>query len=66
MSDSYLEINRANWDSRAPIHARNYGIDQLLADPEALSDVVRFDLPGWAGWTAWTSCTCSATSAPTP
>ncbi|PFG15694.1 2-polyprenyl-3-methyl-5-hydroxy-6-metoxy-1,4-benzoquinol methylase [Propionicimonas paludicola] len=45
MSDSYLEINRANWDSRAPIHARNYGIDQLLADPEALSDVVRFDLP---------------------
>ena len=41
----YLEVNRANWDSRAPIHARNYGIDRLLADPGALSDVVRFDLP---------------------
>ncbi|MFT4108985.1 class I SAM-dependent methyltransferase [Propionicimonas sp.] len=41
----YLAVNRANWDSRAPIHARNYGIDRLLADPSALSDVVRFDLP---------------------
>lgn len=45
MDEGYLEINRANWDSRAPIHARNYGIDELLADPDALSDVVRFDLP---------------------
>ncbi|MBU4249378.1 MAG: class I SAM-dependent methyltransferase [Propionicimonas sp.] len=45
MSDDYLEINRANWDSRAPIHVRHYGIEALLADPNALSDVVRFDLP---------------------
>lgn len=45
MSEDYLEINRANWDSRAPIHAENYGIDALLADPQALSEVVRFDLP---------------------
>ncbi len=41
----YLAINRANWDSRAPIHARNYGIDRLLDDPSALSQVVTFDLP---------------------
>jgi 2-polyprenyl-3-methyl-5-hydroxy-6-metoxy-1,4-benzoquinol methylase len=45
MTEDYLEINRANWDSRAAIHARHYGIERLLADPAALSDVVRFDLP---------------------
>jgi 2-polyprenyl-3-methyl-5-hydroxy-6-metoxy-1,4-benzoquinol methylase len=39
----YLGINRANWDSRAGIHATGYGIDALLADPTRLSDVVRFD-----------------------
>ena len=39
----YLAVNRANWDSRAAIHARGYDIDRLLADPAALSDVVRFD-----------------------
>jgi SAM-dependent methyltransferase len=41
----YLTVNRANWDSRAPIHVKNYGIDRLLADPTALSDVVAFDVP---------------------
>jgi SAM-dependent methyltransferase len=41
----YLAINRANWDSRAPIHAQNYGIERLLEDPSALSQVVTFDLP---------------------
>ena len=45
MSENYLDINRANWDSRAPIHVGSYGIDALLADRDALSDVVRFDLP---------------------
>ncbi|HEY3407545.1 MAG TPA: SAM-dependent methyltransferase, partial [Propionicimonas sp.] len=44
-SADYLAINRANWDSRAPIHARNYGIERLLEDPSALSQVVTFDLP---------------------
>lgn len=39
----YLAVNRANWDARAPIHATGYDIDRLLADPAALSDVVRFD-----------------------
>jgi len=44
--DQYLEVNRANWDSRVPVHlAGGYGIDRLLADPAALSDVVRFDQP---------------------
>lgn len=43
--DDYLAVNRANWDSRAPIHADNYGIDRLLAEPSRLSDVVRFDVP---------------------
>lgn len=41
----YLAINRANWDSRAPLHAKGYGIDELLADPAALSPVVAFDHP---------------------
>jgi len=45
VSEDFLDINRANWDSRAPIHADNYGIDALLADQDALSEVVRFDLP---------------------
>jgi SAM-dependent methyltransferase len=45
MSEDYLAVNRANWDSRAPIHARDYGIDQLLADPKSVSAVVQFDLP---------------------
>ena len=43
MNDDYLAINAANWDSRAPLHARAYGIERYLADPAALSDVVRFD-----------------------
>ena len=42
--ERYFAINRANWDARAPIHAANYGVDELLADPAALSAVVRFDL----------------------
>lgn len=41
----YLAVNRANWDSRAPVHVQNYGIDRLLADPAVLSEVVAFDRP---------------------
>ncbi|MDT7744963.1 MAG: hypothetical protein QOE59_4041 [Actinomycetota bacterium] len=42
---SYLEINRANWDQRAPLHAASpdYDVERLVADPHALSGVVRFD-----------------------
>jgi SAM-dependent methyltransferase len=43
----YREVNRANWDERAAAHAASdgYGIAALVADPAAISDVVRFDLP---------------------
>jgi SAM-dependent methyltransferase len=45
--DDYLEVNKANWDERAPAHARSadYGFDRFIEDPGHLSDVVRFDLP---------------------
>jgi len=43
----YRAVNRASWDERAPAHAASpdYAVDRLVADPEALSDVVTFDLP---------------------
>ena len=43
----YLEVNRANWDERAPAHARSpdYAYDRFVEDPGYLSEVVRFDLP---------------------
>lgn len=45
--EEYLAVNRLNWDERAPAHAASpdYGVERFLADPEHLSDVVRFDLP---------------------
>jgi len=43
----YRELNRANWDERAPAHAASpgYGVQRFLDDPDHLSGVVRFDLP---------------------
>jgi SAM-dependent methyltransferase len=43
----YREINRANWDDRAPAHAAspNYAVPQFVTDPGFLSGVVRFDRP---------------------
>jgi SAM-dependent methyltransferase len=45
--DEYAEVNRANWDERVPAHAASpdYSVDEFLADPGFLSDVVRFDVP---------------------
>lgn len=45
MSD-YRELNRANWNERAPAHAASsgYQVQRLLDQPQGLSDVVRFDL----------------------
>ncbi|MCW2505744.1 MAG: methyltransferase family protein [Actinomycetia bacterium] len=45
--DDYREINKANWDERAPLHAASaeYGLARFADDPEFISDVVRFDLP---------------------
>jgi len=46
MTDSFA-INRANWEERAAIHAapNSYGVEDLIADPEHISAVVRFDRP---------------------
>ncbi|HEY4610051.1 MAG TPA: class I SAM-dependent methyltransferase, partial [Ilumatobacteraceae bacterium] len=43
----YIDINKASWDQRAPAHAASpdYRFEQFIADPQFLSEVVRFDLP---------------------
>ena len=43
----YSSVNRAMWDDRAPAHAAapEYAVEQFVADPDFLSEVVRFDLP---------------------
>ena len=43
----YLDVNRANWDERAAVHAASaeYGLHRVVADPAFLSDVVSFDRP---------------------
>ena len=45
--EDYAELNRANWDERAPAHAvsRDYGVERFARAPGHLSEVVRFDLP---------------------
>ncbi|MEV4129432.1 class I SAM-dependent methyltransferase [Nocardia sp. NPDC049707] len=47
MTDDYRILNKANWDERAPAHAASpdYAVSRFVADPEFLSEVVRFDLP---------------------
>lgn len=41
------EVNRANWDERAPAHAASpgYALQRFVDDPAFLSHVVRFDVP---------------------
>lgn len=43
-SSSY-DLNRANWDERAPLHlaSREYAVQSFVDDPDRLSDVVSFD-----------------------
>ena len=36
-------LNLSNWESRVPVHLAGYAIDELLATPDAVSDVVAFD-----------------------
>ena len=45
--DEHAEVNRANWDERAPAHADSpdYAFEKFIDDPGYLSTVVRFDLP---------------------
>jgi len=47
MDEDHYAVNRAWWDERAPAHANSpdYAVQELIADPTRLSDVVRFDLP---------------------
>lgn len=44
---NYLQLNKANWDERAPLHAASvdYDVQRFADDPDFLSAVVRFDLP---------------------
>src|SRR3954451_13992029 len=41
----YRDVNRANWNDRAPAHAASpdYALGRFATDPAHLSDVVRFD-----------------------
>jgi SAM-dependent methyltransferase len=43
----YREINQANWDDRVPMHLASdyYNVRRFLAEPDFISNVVRFDLP---------------------
>lgn len=49
MTAEYIDANRTNWNERATLHAARdgsgYGVQRYVDDREALSDVVRFDLP---------------------
>ena len=44
---TYLDLNRALWDTMAPVHARSvgYAVQRYVDDPAYRSDVVRFDEP---------------------
>ena len=42
---SYIEVNRANWNSRVEHHVHAYDLDSFRQDPAHLSHVVTFDLP---------------------
>jgi len=45
MGESYVEVNRANWNSRVPLHAQGYGLERFRAEGSWISEVVRFDRP---------------------
>jgi SAM-dependent methyltransferase len=45
--NDYRDINKANWDERAPAHATSpgYNVQGLIDDPGLISQVVQFDRP---------------------
>jgi len=45
--DEYLNLNRANWDERAPAHATSpdCNVQGFVDDPAFIGDVVQFDRP---------------------
>jgi SAM-dependent methyltransferase len=47
VDEDYREVNKANWDERAPAHAASadYNVEELVQDPTRLSQVVSFDRP---------------------
>ncbi len=45
MEARYVDVNRANWNSRVPHHEAGYGLGAYRDDPTHLSPVVRFDRP---------------------
>ena len=46
MADGWREVNKANWESRVPLHTGPGGYDlDAFDDPDHLSTVVRYDLP---------------------
>lgn len=45
MFEDELAANRANWESRVPVHAVAYGLERFVEDSDHLSDVVRGDAP---------------------
>jgi SAM-dependent methyltransferase len=42
---SYIEVNRANWNSRVEHHVLAYDLNSFRVDPDHLSHVVSFDRP---------------------
>ncbi len=42
---TYIKLNKANWDERAPLHAasKEYALKTFIDDSQYISDVVRFD-----------------------
>lgn len=45
-TEDYFRDNAANWDDRARLHEESgYGIDELVADPGAITPFVRLDMP---------------------
>lgn len=45
--DEYAFVNKANWESRVPLHvaSADYGLQRFVEDPAFISDVVAFDRP---------------------
>jgi SAM-dependent methyltransferase len=45
--DEYVFVNRANWESRVPLHvaSNDYAVQRYVDDPSHISGVVAFDRP---------------------
>jgi len=45
--NEYMKVNQANWDQRAPAHAKSpgYNVQRFIDDPAFIGEVVQFDRP---------------------